>query len=162
AADGCELWTSGSGGLKRWPVRAAGDLPKRLQIGPPEVVSPVRTFEKWALSANATILVAPRYNEGALLIDRNSSRQFSLAPQRDVRQCAVSPEGDWAATGSHWGGTEAGAHVWNARTGEHVAALPVAGLCRVGFSPDGRWLITTGGRTRLWRVATWTEGPLLT
>jgi serine/threonine protein kinase/WD40 repeat protein len=162
AADGSELWTSGSGGLKRWPVRAAGDLATRLQIGPPEVVSPVRTFEKWALSANATILVAPRYNEGALLIDRNSSRQFSLAPQRDVRHCAVSPEGDWAATGSHWGGTDAGAHVWNARTGEHVAALPVAGLCRVGFSPDGRWLITTGGRTRLWRVATWTEGPLLT
>jgi WD40 repeat protein len=34
-------------------------------------------------------------------------------------------------------------------------------LCQVGFSPDGRWLLTTGGGERLWRVGTWDEGPIL-
>ena len=32
-------------------------------------------------------------------------------------------------------------------------------LCPVGFSPDGRWFVTGGGGTRLWRVGTWDEGP---
>src|SRR4051812_9882070 len=30
---------------------------------------------------------------------------------------------------------------------------------RVGFSPDGKWLATTGGGCRLWAVGSWREGP---
>lgn len=30
-----------------------------------------------------------------------------------------------------------------------------------GFSPDGRWLLTTGGGCRLWEVETWRPGPVL-
>jgi WD40 repeat protein len=38
--------------------------------------------------------------------------------------------------------------------------LPLGGSCRVGYSPDGRWLVTTGGdHYRLWRVGSWDEGP---
>jgi WD40 repeat protein len=46
--------------------------------------------------------------------------------------------------------------------------LPADGLGRVAFSPDGRWLLTTGGGCRLWRVPldpadaagnSWQEGP---
>src|SRR5262249_49920365 len=121
----------------------------------------VATYNPWGLSADAGVAAAPLFDAGALLIDRNSSRQFSLTPQRDVRSCAVSPDGDWVATGSHASGVEPGAHVWNARTGEHVAGLAVPGLCQVGFSPDGCWLLTTGGGERLWRVGTWDEGPAL-
>jgi hypothetical protein len=29
----------------------------------------------------------------------------------------------------------------------------------VGFSPDGRWLLTSGGRARIWRVGSWEKGP---
>src|SRR5262249_30303510 len=54
-----------------------------------------------------------------------------------------------------------GAKVWNARSGAHVADLPAASQCHVRFSPDGRWLLTTGGGCRVWRVGTWEEGPKL-
>jgi WD40 repeat protein len=38
--------------------------------------------------------------------------------------------------------------------------MPVEGGSRVGFSPDDRWLLTTGGGgCRLWEVETWREGP---
>jgi tetratricopeptide (TPR) repeat protein len=34
-------------------------------------------------------------------------------------------------------------------------------LCSVRFSPDGDWLLTTGGGFRLWSIDTWEEGPSL-
>ena len=98
---------------------------------------------------------------GARVLDRSSGREYILGPQRDVRYCAVSSDGAWVATGSHTAGSEPGAKVWNSQTGELVRSLSVLGFCEVGFSPDGRWLLTTGGRPRLWRVGSWEEGPSL-
>ena len=43
-----------------------------------------------------------------------------------------------------------------------IKDLTVEGFCSVGFSPDGRWLVTSGGRYRLWRVGTWEESSRLT
>src|SRR5262249_50307742 len=57
-----------------------------------------------------------------------------------------------------WSLTDVYVKVWEARTGRHVADLPVEGGSLVGFSPDGRWLLTTGGGCRLWSVGTWREG----
>jgi WD40 repeat protein len=37
----------------------------------------------------------------------------------------------------------------------------VGGFGQVQFSPDGKWLLTTGGGCRLWAVGTWEEGPSL-
>src|SRR5262249_15148208 len=42
-------------------------------------------------------------------------------------------------------------------TGTLIAQLLVPGICRVAFSPDGRWLMTSSGGCRLWRVGRWTE-----
>ena len=49
------------------------------------------------------------------------------------------------------------AKVWDASNGKLVKNLPVGGFCAVGFSPDGKWLMTTGGGCRLWVVETWEE-----
>jgi hypothetical protein len=81
-----------------------------------------------------------------------------LKPQHDTRFVAVSPKGEWVATGSH-GSTDVYVKIWEARTGRHVADLPVESSSLVGFSPDGRWLLTTGGGCRLCSVGTWREGP---
>jgi hypothetical protein len=78
-----------------------------------------------------------------------------------VRSCAVSPDGRWAATGSHWLREGNGAKVWDAVSGKHVTDLPVGGLGTVDFSPNGKWLVTSAGGSRLWNVGTWREGAKL-
>jgi tetratricopeptide (TPR) repeat protein len=57
--------------------------------------------------------------------------------------------------------TGSGAKVWDAASGGHVADLPVGGMCRVDFSPVGKWLVTSFGGCRLWEVGTWREGAKL-
>jgi tetratricopeptide (TPR) repeat protein len=87
-------------------------------------------------------------------------KPIPLVPQEDVRFCAVSPDGSYAATGSHWIAVPA-VKIWDARTGKHIKNLPVEGSSQVGFSPDGRWLVSTGGGCRLWHTDTWEEGPTI-
>src|SRR5262249_51460182 len=72
----------------------------------------------------------------------------------DVRSVAVSPDGEWLATGSH-GAT--GAQVWRIRDAAQVAHLAIDGMVHVHFSPDGKWLMTTSPPCRLWTVGTWRE-----
>ena len=112
-------------------------------------------------SADGRVLVFPGTDNGARELIVPTGQQFSLAPQENVRHCAVSPDGRWVATGSHGASQSPGAKIWDARTGRHVCDLPVPGFCYVSFSPDGKWLLTSGGRARLWSVGNWTEGARL-
>jgi hypothetical protein len=107
------------------------------------------------------VLALPNLSRGAIVLHRDGNRTLAVGPQEDVRYCAVSPDGSSLATGSHSLREGAGAKVWDARTGAHLADLPVAGLCHVAFSPDGKWLATGGGGIRLWDVGTWRAGPVV-
>src|SRR5262249_55988032 len=110
-------------------------------------------------SADARVLALPRGGQCALLLHRDHpGKVIELAPQDDVRFCAVSPDGRWVATGSHHS-QSVFVKVWDGRTGKFETDLPVHGSSFVGFSPDGRWLATTGGGCRLWIVGSWQEGP---
>jgi serine/threonine protein kinase/WD40 repeat protein/tetratricopeptide (TPR) repeat protein len=161
-SDGKALWTYGRGGLLRWPIAADPADAAQSLVGPPERIAEISTKGgRWGSSADLSVAAIPNFNGGAWLWRRGSQRTLSLAPQQDVRDCAVSPDGRWVATGSHGRRDGAGAKVWDGLSGQHVADLPVAGLCCVGFSPDGRWLLTTGGGFRLWEVGRWREGPAL-
>ncbi len=143
------LLTSGPDGLLRWPMR---DEPAtgRLHVGPPQRLIHQRLSEATVSSADGRVLVIPNFDEGALVL-RRPDRWRTLGPRNDVRYSAISPDGTWAATGSHHNRQASGATIWDARTGEPKKDLPVAGICAVGFSPDGNWLMTTGGGYRLWK-----------
>jgi WD40 repeat protein len=156
--DGSEdLLTCGPAGLLRWPLRADPGEPGHYRFGPP-----TRLFEDHAnakevgISADTQVVGIPANNRGAVLIHRGPPIQrIQLQPQQDVRSCSVSPDGRWVASGSHNSSDGLGAKVWNADTGELVKAVPVSGMCRVAFSPDSRWLLTTGGGCRLWKAGAW-------
>jgi WD40 repeat protein len=153
------LLTSGSHGIRRWPVQL-DQATGHYRVGPPHHLFQSSSFDLHGSSRDGQILAIPNYGQGALLLHRDRPGQpLALGPQEDVRQCAVSPDGRWVATGSH--GTEpgAGAKVWEAASGKPVSTIPVGGSCFVGFSPDGKWLVTTSGGFRLWEVGTWREGP---
>jgi WD40 repeat protein len=75
--------------------------------------------------------------------------------------CAVSPDGRWVAVASSGNTDVCGVKVWDAGTGELVKELPVPMHSRLAFSPgpESRWLLTTAGGCRLWKVGSWDEGP---
>ena len=84
----------------------------------------------------------------------DTGRAFTVAPLDDCRYVAVSPDGQWLATGSH---DTDGAQVWQISDGTPVANLKVEGLVGVAFSPDGKWLMTSPSPCKLWAVGTWEE-----
>jgi hypothetical protein len=80
-------------------------------------------------------------------------RSFRVERLDDCRYVAVSPDGEWLATGSHQGG----AQVWRMADAARVADLPTDTPTGVFFSPDGKWLMTTQSPCSLWSVGTWRE-----
>jgi WD40 repeat protein len=156
-ADGA-LLTSGPDGLLRWPTRDEPDV-RRLHVGPPQPLNQPSNPHPHGCSADGRVIAIPGgFNPCAIVFLRPENRRVLLGPGEDVRNCAVSPDGRWVATGNHSGG----ATVWDAQSGRSVKDLPVSDLCAVDFShKDGRWLLTTGGGFRLWEVGTWQEGPVI-
>jgi serine/threonine protein kinase/WD40 repeat protein/tetratricopeptide (TPR) repeat protein len=161
APDGA-LWTGrGSSTVLRWP-RSTNAATGAIRLGPPERVVSIPRTEACALSSDGQDLVLANFNQGAFLLRGGPSGQLvPTGSHYDVRYAAVSPDGRWVASGSHWWDSGAAAKVWDARTGRLLKEFAVASACPVGFSPDGRWLVTGGGGARLWRAGTWEEGPRL-
>jgi WD40 repeat protein len=153
-----DLLTYGKQALLRWPVRAEPGGPVRYHIGPPQRLLGGTRYAGWGISADTRVVAIPRYNAGAVVVrPQRPGHEIPLQPQQDVRECAVSPDGLWVATGSHAAADGLGAKVWEAATGRLVKELPATPPCPVDFSPDGRWLLTTGGGCRLWEVGSWKE-----
>jgi WD40 repeat protein len=62
------------------------------------------------------------------------------------------------------GSSDNTARVWNAATGVEIASFTHDGpVSAVGFSPDGKWVISASGdnTSRIWEVATKTEAALI-
>ncbi len=146
--------------MLRWPLTF--DAQGQRVYGPPErLAPPMGTFYGQGTSAASGLVVYANLDAGAIEWSMAEKRQRPLQPQQAVRRTAVSPDGHWIATGSHIPSSGPAARIWDAHTARAVHDLPVARFCNVVFSPDGKWLLTTGGGARLWSVGDWHEGPKL-
>ncbi len=149
------LLTGGPNSLLRWPIQEQVGARGRLRIGPPSRLLPF-WGETISCSSDGRVVASSQGNGGLVLDQDHPDRPIPpLTPHADVRYIAVSPDGTWAATGSHW---HTKVHIWAARTGKHEKELPVEMTSLVGFSPDGKWLATTGGGLALWEVGSWKPG----
>jgi serine/threonine protein kinase/WD40 repeat protein len=157
ARDDQELWTYGTSGLERWPITPDREGPEKLTIGPPTRVLDNPAGDRWSASADGQIVAVPNYNGGALVFNLTRNTRVALAPQHDVRFCAVSPDGRYTATGSH---SSNETKIWDSGTGKLLKKVIDRGG-RVGFSPDGRWLVIAGKGAQLWRTGTWEPRPSL-
>jgi serine/threonine protein kinase/WD40 repeat protein/Tfp pilus assembly protein PilF len=154
------LLTIGKNGLFRRAIRRAPET-CLLHVGAPEKL-PLPGAYVLAQSQDGRVLASPESQGAVVLHAERPDRPINLRPHADVRNVAVSPDGEWVATGG-WSG---GAKVWEARTGEFKKYLPVGSYCQVVFCPDSKRLLTAGGgaspnngQIRAWEVGTWAEIP---
>jgi eukaryotic-like serine/threonine-protein kinase len=150
------LLTNGPDGLRRWPVQADSASAELLRIGPPQMVPVPGSACLIAQSRDGRVLASAQHDGGLVLHRDRPDQPVRLGPHGDARYIAVSPDGRLVATGSH-AGTKV--KVWQAQSGKLETELPVESTSRVGFSPDGKWLATSGGGSRLWAVDGWQQGP---
>ena len=155
------LLTMGRNGLFRRPIRrdpATGVV----HVGAPEKLPVPGAAAAFAQSADGRVLASAQFQGAVVLHADQPDRLIPLGPQTDVRHVAVSPYGQWVATGGF--GHPGGAMVWEAQTGRLEKDMSDIGcFCQVVFSPDGKRLLTCAGIThqiRVWQVGSWTEVPM--
>ncbi len=149
---GQHLFTSGYGGLYRWPLQVQ---PGSLRIGPPRKLAAPDLPGQISLDWRGRILTVSSLRGGRLILDPGDPPgKVHPLDHANVNEVATSPDGKWAATGaSHFGGVK----VWEVSSGKLVRHLiPDARGTNVVFSPDGRWLVTgTGDGFLVWEVGPW-------
>jgi WD40 repeat protein len=152
---GSELFTSGHGGLYRWPWHAEDGL---LRIGPAQKLPVAGMPEGISLDAAGRSLAVAQLGTtagGASLIDLwNSAVPVRNLNHASAVSTAVSPNGRWVATAGSYG---PGVRIWDARSGNLIRELiPQEHTARASFSPDAKWLLTgTATEFSLWDVSTW-------
>jgi WD40 repeat protein len=165
--EGAGDWvTGGRNGLFLWPARPDPARPDVLCVGPPRQLAPgvgAVVADGTVASADGRVVAVPHFDSTVVLHRDRADRRVSLGPQFDVRYAAVSPDGRWVVTCSHWHvGRSTSARVWDSETGQPIHNLPLDGITHAAFSPDGRWLVTRTSGTaesscHLWEVGTWRE-----
>lgn len=154
-----ELLTSSSSGLEHWrltPAAAADMGSARLErlsrAGPVK-----RDTQRMALDGEGrTLAVLVGYDQAVLFGNDRWTNRCLERSAPNVSYIALSPNGQWAATGT-WRGT--GTRIWNLHSGQQIGKeLPGGDAC-VAFSPDGRWLVNgTKDEYRFWEVGSWHPG----
>jgi serine/threonine protein kinase/WD40 repeat protein len=154
--------TGGQSALFLWPVRSDAARPGTLCVGPPRQLAPDESGVGYSAGTDASkdgrVVAVPQGNSTLVLYRTRPDWRLILGPQPDVRNAAVSPDGSWIATCTHWpDGRSKSVLIWDAKTGRRVHELPMMdGSAFAKFSPDGRWLMTSTAReSDLWEVGTW-------
>jgi serine/threonine protein kinase/WD40 repeat protein len=149
---GC-LFTTGNGGLMRWPIIAERDG-QALRVGPGTVVRPT--------SAPSQSLRIDAAGRGDWLLLSAGDGGLDLVPlakqhgashlgtrQGEEGFCdvALSPDSRWAVSAAHIGDPVTGEDViriWDVAQGAVVRSyhLPPGQWPGAAFSPNGRWLLT--------------------
>jgi WD40 repeat protein len=135
--------------VQRWPIQydpGRGEF----HIGPPRQLRLPASLGGIAEDRSGRIVALANHNYAYVA---TADRTTRVGPLDDCRGVAVSPDGQWLATGNH----QHGAQVWSIRDATKVVELPIDDGTAVVFSPDGRWLMTSSAPCQLWEVGTWRE-----
>ncbi len=146
-----DLITSGPLGVNRWPIQLDAGRGE-VRIGPPRQL-PLPGLNCGIGEDRSGRIVAKSDHDYAYVTTPEGTKRLSSL--NDCRSVAVSPDGQWLATGTHI--ASHGAQVWRIADLTKVADLPIDYGTVVYFSPDGKSLMTTASPCRLWDVGTWRE-----
>jgi serine/threonine protein kinase/WD40 repeat protein len=165
---GYGLWTSGPGGLRRWPFRRASNEKagaERARLGPPRTfhLGPFGYPSKVHGSADGRALAVAFHERPvsgsanrqlAIILNLDSHTiQTKLSPHPNMDHVVLSPDGQWAVSGG-WHPTNV--RIWNARTGWLEKELSLTAPTRAFFTPDRQHLvISQAGEFSFWKVGSW-------
>jgi WD40 repeat protein len=148
---GTSLLTCGPAGLQRWPIRPGPpEAPGGLQVGQLQTVDAAPDLAALSLSRDGRLLAAADPVHGRVVILKPDEKGVkAVLSHRLVSAVALSPDGRWAASSAPEGGTI----VWDVASRRKLHGLPRVFAAGVGFSPDGRFLVTGSGRDyRFWQM----------
>jgi WD40 repeat protein len=88
---------------------------------------------------------------------RDPERRTMLPGAGAAMVISMSPDMHWVAGGTFKEGGDRRVRIWDAHSGELVHHLPTGEMEQnLAFSPDGRWLVTSGlNDYRFWRAGDW-------
>jgi serine/threonine protein kinase/WD40 repeat protein len=147
------LLTGGRDGLLRWPVTSDDPDGKRLRLGPPRQLSPLRRAWFGRGQDGCTRLAVTEVGGPNKILDPETGtvrRELGIHPEGEVQ--ALSGDGRWAAS-CGWHSDRV--RLWNARTVQMVYEWALGKQTLVFFSPDSRTLIIARGDAfSFWDVET--------
>jgi WD40 repeat protein len=160
---GKSLLTAERDGLIRWPLVESNALSGNvLQLGPRQRVSPLRGILYGALTPEGRWLACTQESSTnqVWLVDLTApGKPIPLGRHSNVLLIGISPDGQWVTSGN-WNGMT-GVKVWNTHSRTLEKQFPMGGVM-MAWSPDGRWLATSGTQTnnlnmyQVWDTRSWT------
>jgi serine/threonine protein kinase/WD40 repeat protein len=164
------LITYGEKGLQRWPMQRDHSGTGDVRLGAPVLLGAPTKGSRYraAFSEDGkkiAYLDFPR--KQTIVIDAKTfEKQVVLEDLRRESYVALSPNARWVAVGN-WRDWEA-AKVWDLTSSSTTPVWQLAnidsgtGSCRVGFSSDGQWLVTSEqDKYRFWQVGSWAPGLVI-
>ncbi len=156
---GTSLFTWGAMGLYRWPIAGASPDREVVRIGPPELLgfeSIGNRIGNGSLSPDGTtlVLVVNVDTGDTVTVDWRSPKSIvSMSRQGRKGTALMSPDGEVVA-----GGGSRGIAVWDASSGQPILTSGLSKPFLIGFSADGRQLITASHDEYFsWDAGDWTE-----
>ncbi len=148
--DGRALVTGGEDGALRLRDAASGDERWVVPRAHPDQVATL------CFSPDGTRLASAGAGPARVWDSRSGERLLELkGPAGHTRAVSWSPDGSLLATGGDDGQVRLWAATGPDRGAQRRALSPNSGpVFSLGFSPDGRWLATSGRQVKLWDVRT--------
>jgi eukaryotic-like serine/threonine-protein kinase len=149
AADGRSLITQTAGEILCWPIRFSDEGgTNRIEVGQPIPLS----REKPGAVSPARRMMAIAKGKVCVFDGRTLRVERQLAAP-SIYAGALSPDGRHCAT---WSLNALAVDLWDADDGRRITSLAVPHSPCIGFSPDGRWLITGSAEEyTFWERTTW-------
>jgi WD40 repeat protein len=160
-----DLLTYGQRGLFRWPVQTMAEHPLSLHLGPPRrlpVAAPGGPDQAVRITPDGKTIAVAQGKRVTVLREGRMDQPVVLQPLENVCQhLAISRDGKWVVTGRRDEQPGFGdVRVWDVAERKVVKTFGMDLAMRVGFSPDGRWLVANDkNRYHFWRTGTWEPGP---
>jgi signal transduction histidine kinase len=154
--DGKGLVTSGAAGLGYWPLDCSAVVTNgSIAVGPRQCIQD-RPFMSAALTPDGRWIVAANRREGLLEMFEvhDPTNHVVLGSHPNVQFVAVSPDGQWLASGTWYG---RGVRIWDIAARHLEKELPSDEFAGVAFSPDSRMLVTSERGYRFWECGSWRE-----